>query len=123
MIISVTHIELMFCIAMKLHKNRTQNLSHVLTSICPFTKSSSNNAMSIYSFLTQRSMIDFYLEFKLPPVHCYLKESQMVVRYVFVCSTLISFHYFSYSYNAKRGHPLNLFRKCPLSNTIFNFSD
>ena len=31
--------------------------------------------------------------------------------------------YFSCSYNAKRGHLLNFFRKCPLSNTIFNFSD
>ena len=55
----------------------------------PFTKSSSDNAMSIYNFITQRSMIDFYLEFKLSPMHCYLKESQMAVRYTFVCSILI----------------------------------
>ena len=55
----------------------------------PFTKSSSDNAMSIYNLLTQRSMIDFYLEFKLSPMHCYLKESQMAVRYTFVCSILI----------------------------------
>ena len=33
----------------------------------PFTKSSKDNAMSIYSFLTHLSIIDFCLEFKLSP--------------------------------------------------------